>query len=432
MAKVGTLVAAVLVVTAAALAITSGAQAKGGGGHGRGGGGHHAGGHGKVHFGGGRHHVRMHRGFSRHAFHHPRLGRVSRHADRFMMHGRHGRYGWPARFTTGGAAFAPGLAARPHDRLSIRAALPAGLAASFLARPAARAVAWPGPFFWSHGVDDVFWPTTYDAAFWDYGTTDMLNGILRPGYGGSSRVAAPRRGRRDDRAFAREDDASAVLCREQPSELTNLAAVEQDVRPAEAQRAALDQLRATEAAATEIIRGACPASIPPSPPARREVMAQWVDAILVAVRMVRPPLEAFYRSLDDEQKARFTSLSSAGQRGDAAEAWLGTCGDALDASASVPVDPIVRRLRLTEAQAVALEDFSLASDRAAQKVRNSCPREAPLTPTSHIAAIEARLTALLGALDTLRAPLDRFYGSLTDEQRAQFDRIGSRTTRRGG
>ena len=115
--------------------------------------------------------------------------------------------------------------------------------------------------------------------------------------------------------------------------------------------------------------------------ARREVMAQWVDAILVAVRMVRTPLAAFYRSLDDEQKARFAITYSAGRRGNAAEPWLGSCRDPLDASASVPVDPIVRRLRLTEAQAAALEDFSLASDQAAQKVRDSCPREAPLTPT---------------------------------------------------
>jgi hypothetical protein len=349
-----------------------------------------------------------------------------------MMRGRHGPHERPARFTAGGAAFAPAFGARPADRLSIRAALPAGLAASFLARPAARAVAWPGPLFWSHGGDDVFWPTAYDAAFWDYGPADMLGGILRPAYGGSSRLAA-RRGPRDDRAFAREEDANTVLCREQPSELTNLAAVEQDVRPTDAQRAAFDQLRATEAAATEIIRGACPASIPASPTGRRDAMAQWVDAILVAVRMVRPPLEAFYRSLDDEQKARFTSLGSAGHRGDAAESLLGNCRDPRDAaSASVPVDPIVRRLRLTEAQAAALEEFSQTSDEAAQKVRDSCPRAAPLTPTGRIAAIEARLTALLGALDTLRAPLERFYTSLTDAQKAQFDRVGSRTTRRGG
>jgi hypothetical protein len=350
-----------------------------------------------------------------------------------MMRGRHGPHERPARFTTGGAAFAPAFGARSADRLSIRAALPVGLAAAFLARPAARAVAWPGPFFWSHGGDDVFWPTAYDAAFWDYGPADMLGGILRSAYGERSRYAAPRRGLRDNRAFAREEDAGAILCRDQPSDLTNLAAVEQEVRPTEAQRTALDQLRATEAAATEIIRGACPASIPASPTGRRDAMAQWVDAILVAVRMVRPPLEAFYRSLDDEQKARFTSLGSAGHRGDAAESLLGSCRDPRDAaSASVPVDPIVRRLRLTEAQAAALEEFSQTSDEAAQKVRDSCPRAAPLTPTGRIAAIEARLTALLGALDTLRAPLERFYTSLTDAQKAQFDRVGSRTTRRGG
>ena len=50
--------------------------------------------------------------------------------------------------------------------------------------------------------------------------------------------------------------------------------------------------------------------------------------------------------------------------------------------------------------------------------------------SGRIAAIEARLTALLEALGTMRAPLERFYGSLTDEQKAQFERIGSRAARR--
>ena len=321
MAKVGSLVAAVAVV--AALAITSGAQAKGGG-HGRGGGGHHAGGHGKIHFGGGRHHVRMHRGFSRHAFHRPRLGRGARHADRLMMRGRHGPHGWPARYTTGGQRSRRHSAHTHTIDSAIRTALPAGLAASFLARPAARAVAWPGPLFWSHGGDDVFWPTAYDAAFWDYGTADMLGGILLAAYGGRSRYAAPRRGLRDDRAFAREEDAGAILCRDQPSDLTNLAAVEQEIRPTEAQRTAFDQLRTTEAAATEIIRGACPVNIPPSPTARREVMAQWVDAILVAVRMVRPPLEASTaRSTTSRRRGRFTILGQRRERGDTAQACVG-------------------------------------------------------------------------------------------------------------
>jgi hypothetical protein len=419
MAKVGVFAGAVLIV-AAALALASGADAKGGGGgHGRGGGGHHAGGHGKFHFGGGRHHFRAHRGFSRHA-----SRRAARHFDRPMMRGRTvmrgqlGARGWPARFTTGRAAFAPGSASRSGFQT--------GLAASFLARPAFRAAAWPGPFFWSHAVDDVFWPTAYDSVFWDYGPGDMLDGILDPPYDSFAR-----RGRRGDRALAREQEGRAVLCRDQPSDLTNVAAIEQEVRPRQEQLAAFDQLRAAEAGATDIVRGACAGHVPPSPTGRRDVMAQWVDAMLVAVRMVRSPLEAFYRSLDDEQKARFAVLRRAGHLGDAAEPWLGSCSDPSGAFADVPIKPLVRRLKLTEVQVAALEEFSVASDEAAKKVQASCPREAPLTPTGRIAAIEARLTALLDALGTMRTPLERFYGSLADEQKAQFDRMGDRAARRG-
>jgi LTXXQ motif family protein len=415
MAKVGALAGAVLIVIATALAMSSGADAKGGG-HGRGGGGHHAGGHGKLHFGGGRHHFRAHRGFSRHA-----SRRAGRHFARPMMggqpmiRGRLGARGWPARFTTGRSHFAR------------RAGFHTGLAASFLARPAFRAAAWPGPFFWSHAADDVFWPTAYDAVFWDYGPADMLGGILDPPYDSFAR-----RGRRGARALARVEEDSARLCRDQPSELMNIAAIEQEVRPREEQRTAFDQLRAAEAGATEIVRGACAGHVPPSPTGRRDAMAQWVDAILVAVRMVRSPLEAFYRSLDDEQKARFAVLRRAGHLGDETEPWLGSCSDPDDVTASVPIRPLVRRLKLSETQAAALEDFSRASDEAAKKLQASCPRDAPLTPTGRIAAIEARLTALTDALATMRAPLDRFYGSLSDEQKAQFDRIGGRAARRGG
>jgi hypothetical protein len=49
-----------------------------------------------------------------------------------------------------------------------------------------------------------------------------------------------------------------------------------------------------------------------------------------------------------------------------------------------------------------------------------------LTPTGRLAAIAQRLAALRDALDTMRPPLEAFYGSLTDEQKAHFERTGSR------
>jgi hypothetical protein len=40
-------------------------------------------------------------------------------------------------------------------------------------------------------------------------------------------------------------------------------------------------------------------------------MRQGLDAMLAAVHTVRPVVEKFYQSLNDEQKARFNRLSPA-------------------------------------------------------------------------------------------------------------------------
>ena len=56
-------------------------------------------------------------------------------------------------------------------------------------------------------------------------------------------------------------------------------------------------------------------------------------------------------------------------------------------------------------------------------LRTSCPHGETLTPTGRVAAIEQRLEATLQALDTIQPALEKFYGSLTDEQRARFDRL---------
>jgi hypothetical protein len=40
--------------------------------------------------------------------------------------------------------------------------------------------------------------------------------------------------------------------------------------------------------------------------------------------------------------------------------------------------------------------------------------------------MEDRLTAMSKALQTTQAALDKFYGSLSDEQKAQFARINAR------
>jgi LTXXQ motif family protein len=87
--------------------------------------------------------------------------------------------------------------------------------------------------------------------------------------------------------------------------------IEQLVRPTDAQRPKLDELRKASAKAAEIISAACPSDIPQSPVARLELMEKRMGAMLEAVKVVRPAFAEFYNSLDSNQQSR---LSAAGPR----------------------------------------------------------------------------------------------------------------------
>ena len=80
--------------------------------------------------------------------------------------------------------------------------------------------------------------------------------------------------------------------------------IERLITPNEAQRAALNDLRAASAKAAEIIAVACPREFPASATARLELMEKRLDAMQQAIKTVRPAFDAFYATLNDEQKAR--------------------------------------------------------------------------------------------------------------------------------
>jgi hypothetical protein len=304
----------------------------------------------------------------------------------------------------------------------------------FHARPAFRAAIWPGPLFFPYALDDVFWPTAYDDVFWTYGTPDIVAGILEPQLYAPDAWAAPRHryrprsGLQQGRAVA-PPPATAQPCGER-GELSGLAGIEAELGPTAEQRALFEDLKAAETSAAEILVSACPTHVPPTPIGRLDAMAQGFNAMLQAVRTVRPPLERFYGALTDEQKARL--FNAGAERRDAASRWLARCRSEPRAFASLSMDGIARELRLDRPQLTALDDLAHASDEAANAVRGSCPAEIPLTPTGRLVAIDKRLSALLRALDTMRPALDRFYASLSDEQRERFDRIGERPRRRAG
>jgi LTXXQ motif family protein len=80
--------------------------------------------------------------------------------------------------------------------------------------------------------------------------------------------------------------------------------IERLITPNEAQRAALNDLRSASTKAADIVAAACPREFPESATARLELMEKRLDAMQQAIKTVRPAFDAFYATLNDEQKAR--------------------------------------------------------------------------------------------------------------------------------
>lgn len=89
--------------------------------------------------------------------------------------------------------------------------------------------------------------------------------------------------------------------------------LERVIKPTEAQRAKFDEFKAASNKAAETMRAACATDIPTTMVGRMEAMEKRLDAMLQAVKTVRPALEAFYATLSDEQKAGLNVGSGPGR-----------------------------------------------------------------------------------------------------------------------
>ena len=90
-----------------------------------------------------------------------------------------------------------------------------------------------------------------------------------------------------------------------------LQRIEATVKPTEAQRAKLEELRAASTKAADLITATCAIAVPEKSIDRLTAMEKRLEAMLQAARTIRPAFEAFYAALDDKQKA---SLDAIGPR----------------------------------------------------------------------------------------------------------------------
>ncbi len=95
-----------------------------------------------------------------------------------------------------------------------------------------------------------------------------------------------------------------------------------------------------------------------------------------------------------------------------------------------PFADIEQKVGLNADQRRLLGDVRKASEDAAAVFKASCPQENafPLTPPGRLASMTARLDATLQAVETVRPPLEKFYDSLSDEQKERFNEIGPKKT----
>jgi hypothetical protein len=305
-----------------------------------------------------------------------------------------------------------------------------------------------GVVFWPYAYDDfvdyTFAPYAYDT-FWPYAFDDVYAGIYggyAPEYYAPEDAYAYAGSPGSERAYSRASryattpnnaplgGSAARVCSGEAQGLTDFSIqkIVDQVQPTQDQQALLDDLKAATVKAVQLLQAACPTELPSTATGRTAAMRARVDAMLQAVETVAPALDKFYQSLNDEQRARFNAMDQGEQQ--AAQAKPADidrfCKGQDAAQGRLPIDRIERTLHLSPNQQGGLKALDDATIKAAEILKSQCQSAETLTPTGRLAAMVQRLTAMSKALETTQAALTKFYGSLSDEQKAQFDRINAR------
>jgi hypothetical protein len=261
--------------------------------------------------------------------------------------------------------------------------------------------------------------------FWGYGYRDIYAAIFTPYDDGElARYVSPPQGRKF-RGFPTLER----VCSDHAGEFASLPIeqVRQAMRTSEEQRLMLDGLRKASIDAAQTIYDACPTEAALTSSGRLAAMQQRLEAMKSAIVRIRTPLEEFYESLDDDQKAEFVALSA--QRAPFAPkvplAQSCTPPEALP----WPAKEIEARLHPTEAQRAALEELQRMSGLAQNTLNFNCQPDEALAAPDRLATADTRLDAMLDAIKQVAPALKDFLATLSDEQKAQFEAIGPK---RGG
>src|ERR1700692_373993 len=85
-----------------------------------------------------------------------------------------------------------------------------------------------------------------------------------------------------------------------------------------------------------------------------------------------------------------------------------------------PIERIAQQVGPTDEQRSLLDQLRDATAQAVNLLKSACPTDLPSTPTGRLAAMRQRIEPMLQAVQVVRPALDKFYQSLSDEQKERF------------
>ena len=244
---------------------------------------------------------------------------------------------------------------------------------------------------WPSFADDIFRPTNYSS--WPFSYQSIF-----------------------EQAFA-EYPAKRVadLCPRQIGNGDAALRIGREIAPTAAQQQLLQKLGTALAQANGYLIKSCPAEIPPLPVERLQLMDSQIDAMTMALEIVRVPLQKFERSLDDRQRARLSARV-------ASEDVTPGCAKSPE-PANWPMPILKQALQPTAVQEAALNSLERAFNRAASGLNAVCPDGMPRMPSARLQAIEARLDITWVAVQTIQVAVAQFQKQLSDQQLARFNTL---------
>jgi hypothetical protein len=279
-----------------------------------------------------------------------------------------------------------------------------------------RSVFWPRAS--GDLLDYAFFPRGKDEAFWTIGYGAILgNAFATANTGGLDKCGNLPAARSADQLIER---------------------IEQAIRPSDAQREILADLRAALVRAIERINTACPDAAPTTATERLQAIHDRISAMRDALLTIRLPFERLYASLNGDQDwrlareadARDVTGTIATAEGRKEEARSQMCTEQAADIAGWPLQAIGRALQGDEQQRANLEMLRMRLAGMAQLVINSCPTYPLLGPVGRIAALSDRLDVMQFAVSTMTPALPNFYESLSDKQKISLSKVIRQFSRR--